>query len=78
VSSNLASVSRTQLVAEVNELLVGSYTASGIERWGKRPRTALGGQTPLVIIGDGEQIDAQAAKRVRRMAAALAGPGNFT
>ena len=43
---------------ELSEMLAGSYTPKGVERWFGRPRFWLKGQTPQEVLdsGDAERI----------------------
>jgi hypothetical protein len=63
----------------VNGMLAGSYNDSGIEAWWQRPRSALGGLSPMDVLSDADFNPTGAdAAAVRQLAQQLAGPGDAT
>lgn len=63
---------RLHLVIRLLAALLGSYNAYGVRRWFLRPRSALGGATPVDVIERGEPEDD--VRRVVELAEALLGP----
>jgi hypothetical protein len=55
--------------------LAGAYNEFGIRRWFHRPRTALGGRSPLQTLGRNWGSDSESAQKVRALAAALSDIG---
>ncbi len=70
---------RLHFVALVNGDLIGSYNERGIRRWWQRPRSALGGRSPIDVLAGGWDPDhTPDAGRIRRLAAELVGAGLAT
>ena len=67
-----------RFVNEIDADLAGSYTASGVRRWWSRPRHELGGRSPVDVLGPEFDPASRDADVVRRLAAALRGPGDAT
>ena len=66
---------RLHWLAMVVSDLAGGYNDFGIRRWFHRPRTVLGGRSPLRALGRNWNSDSESAKRVRALAAALSDIG---
>mgnify|MGYP001546897527 FL=1 len=62
-----------EVIEEVREHLMGSYTFEGTEMWFNRPRVQLGGKTPIQAIMEGPD----GIKKVMDLAESLEA-GNFT
>ena len=58
--------------------LAGAYNDLGVRRWFERPRAALGGRAPAVILTGGWLPDDPPVAVIRQLAAALAGTGTAT
>lgn len=69
---------RLHWLALVTSDLAGAYNAPGIRRWFERPRSQLGSRSPRAALGAAWDPDDEQVERVRRLAAALAGPGDAT
>ncbi|HEX7327902.1 MAG TPA: hypothetical protein VF428_05125 [Casimicrobiaceae bacterium] len=66
---------RLHTVALIVSDLAGSYNEFGIRRWFDRPRTQLAGKSPSAVLQSDWRADDEAARRVRALAATLAGVG---
>jgi hypothetical protein len=55
--------------------LAGSYNELGIRRWFERERSQLDGASPRRPLGAGWRSDGAPARRIRALAASLAGTG---
>jgi hypothetical protein len=64
---------RLHYVARLLAALIGSYNAYGIRRWFVRPRTALGGVAPAVVLEQAESEADEKLDDVARLAEALTG-----
>jgi hypothetical protein len=64
---------RLHFVALLLGELAGAYNEIGIRRWFVRPRSALGGKTPAAMLVRDWTPDDEGPKRVRELAASLAG-----
>jgi hypothetical protein len=62
---------RLHCLAMVVADLAGAYNEFGIRRWFHRPRSVLGGRSPLQALGKTWTSDTAAAQQVRALAAAL-------
>jgi hypothetical protein len=69
---------RLHWLALVTGDLSGAYNRLGTRRWFDRPRSQLDGRSPRQVLGRGWNPDSPRVERVRRLAAALAGPGGGT
>lgn len=58
--------------------LSGAYNEFGIRRWFVRPRTQLAGRAPSDYLHGGWDPQSGEVESVRKLAAALAGPGSLT
>ena len=69
---------RIHWLALVTADLTGAYNALGVRRWFERPRTQLGGRSPRQQLSREWSPEQAKVRRVKALAAALAGAGGAT